>query len=191
MMRKGCHVDLIHIHAFTDNIKVLESKINKIVSILNRYQLNSKLYIFPSYIFDLNIFNSKEFAGYEMILFRRFIFMIAQRIALDNGYKALITGDSLGQVASQTLENLSVVRGNLNIQVLQPLIAMDKQEIIDLAKQIDTYDLSIQKYKDCCTLVSDRPVTRPEEGKINELENIIDLQQIIDKTMSQLHIQCY
>ncbi len=97
------------------------------------------------------------------ILSRRFMVRIAEEIALSNGLDALITGESLGQVASQTIEGISVVNSAVSIPILRPLIGLDKIDIIDISKDIDTYQLSILPYDDCCTLFSPKhPVTKPK-----------------------------
>jgi thiamine biosynthesis protein ThiI len=191
IIKKGCHVDLIHFHGYTDNKKVIDSKIFKIAKILDQYQLNTKIYIVPSYIFDFSIIKKKTILGYEMILFRIFMHKLSQTIASNNNYKALVNGDSLGQVASQTIENIATVQKDLDIQVLQPLISLDKQEIINQAMEIETYAASIEKYKDCCSIISKNPVTKATYEKVQKLEQLINLDQIIDETMSNIYVYSF
>jgi len=186
MIRKGCKVDLLHFHSFTDNNEINSTKIIKLAEILRKYQSKTRLYLIPSYYFDLNIFNSTNILGYEMILFRIFMIMIAQIIALKYNYKAIVTGDSLGQVASQTLENMAAVYHNITMLVLQPLIACDKQDIIDKAKLIGTYDKSIEPYKDCCSIVSKKPVTKAKAENIKRIQGEIDLEFIIEESIKKI-----
>ena len=108
---------------------------------------------------------------------------LTERMACEMGYKAMVTGDSLGQVASQTIENLTQVSNVLNIPIFQPLITYDKQEIIDLAKVIGTYDLSIENYKDCCSIVSRNPRTKSRSKEVLELELRLNMSELIDKSL--------
>lgn len=188
MIRKGCKVDLLHFHSFTDNNAIKNSKIVRIAELLKKYQGNIKLYVVPSYHFDLNVFSNSNIVRYEMIFFRKFIFMLAQKLSLKYKYQAIVSGDSLGQVASQTLENLDVVYKDLKIPILHPLIAYDKQDIVDKAKTIGTYNISIEPYKDCCSLISEKPVTKSRIDKINRLEKLINLQDIIYKTEQNIEV---
>jgi len=108
---------------------------------------------------------------------------VAERISLQNGFKALVTGDSLGQVASQTMENIAQITETVSMPIFQPLIAYDKQEIVDLAKQIGTYELSIENYKDCCSIVSSNPRTKANTRQVLELEERMNIDEVIEKTL--------
>src|SRR5690554_5982503 len=106
---------------------------------------------------------------------RRFMMKIAELIAIQEDAKALVTGESIGQVASQTLESLSVTNASVNMPVFRPLIGMDKQEIMNISHKINTYDTSILPYEDCCTIfVPKHPETRPKLEKIMNSESNID-----------------
>jgi thiamine biosynthesis protein ThiI len=133
----------------------------------------------------LNAVNTR---GYELILFRRFMVRVAERISLQNGFKALVTGDSLGQVASQTMENIAQITKTVSIPIFQPLITYDKQEIVDLAKQIGTYELSIENYKDCCSIVSSNPRTKANTKQILELEERMNIDEVIEKTLDLVSV---
>jgi thiamine biosynthesis protein ThiI len=107
-----------------------------------------------------------------IILLRRVMVRAAENIARERGMKALVTGESLGQVASQTIENLAVISAATDLLILRPLIAMDKQEIISRAQEIETYDISIRPYEDCCTLFLPRhPATRPSLDQLLKAES--------------------
>jgi len=184
MMRKGCHVDLIHFHVYSNNEEIYKSKIIRLVKKLSNYQFKTKLYLIPSYIFDFTIINNSNIKGYEMILFRRFIHKIAEILSEREGYKAVVNGDSLGQVASQTIENIKAVDSVVNNLIFRPLLAMDKQEIIDLARKINTYEVSIEKYKDCCSIISSKSQTRSDMDKICKYETEIQINNIINSSIN-------
>jgi len=114
---------------------------------------------------------------------------IAERIARDNGIDALITGESLGQVASQTIQGINVTNASVDIPVLRPLIGMDKVQIIDIAKDIETYETSILPYDDCCTLfLPKHPVTKPRLEDIERSEENIDVDGLVNKALESLSI---
>jgi thiamine biosynthesis protein ThiI len=109
---------------------------------------------------------------------------IAEAIAIKLDAKAIITGESLGQVGSQTLENLVTVRSAINMPVLSPLIGMDKQEIIEEARRIDTFDVSIIPDEDCCSLfVPKHPATRSTPEELEILESTLDIDELVDKAL--------
>ncbi len=123
------------------------------------------------------------------ILSRRFMMRIAEKIALGNNLDALITGESLGQVASQTIEGISVVNSSVNMPILRPLIGLDKVDIIDISKDIDTYELSILPFDDCCTLFSPKhPVTKPRLVDIENSEGNIDIDSLIKNAIVNMKI---
>lgn len=121
------------------------------------------------------------------ILVRRFMMRIAERISEKFGSKMLITGESLGQVASQTAESLVVTDAAVKMPVMRPLIAMDKIEIMDIAKEIGTYEKSIEPYEDCCTVfLPKHPETKPSLVKIEESESRLDVKKLIDDAVESL-----
>ena len=183
MMKRGCRVNLIHFHVFNDNKRVLDTKMSSVLDVLNKYQGNTKVFLVPYYPFEMGMLRALKTKGHELVLFRRFMVKIAEKIAVNNGCKALVTGDSLGQVASQTMENIAQVTKIVSMPIFQPLIAYDKQEIIDLAKQISTYDISIEKYKDCCSIVSSNPRTKANSNQIQMLETTMNIDKIVDETL--------
>lgn len=180
MMKRGCRVDFLHFHTFPENEAVWETKIKRLVESLGLYQPQSKLLLAPYYPFQLSL--GKGRPGYELVLFRRFMVQVGERLARKEGYQALVTGDSLGQVASQTLENLAVVDEACTLPIFRPLIGFDKQEIVDLAKMIGTYEISIQPYKDCCSLVTRRPKTKARLDEVKRLEGELGLGGILEET---------
>ena len=188
MMKRGCRVSFIHFHVFSNNSPVIDTKMRRVFESLNKYQSNSRIFLVPYYQFELEILKAENTNGHELVLFRRFMVRVAERIALQNGFKALVTGDSLGQVASQTLENIAQVTKTVSIPIFQPLIAYDKQEIVDLAKKIWTYEISIEKYKDCCSIVSSNPRTKANTKQILALEQRMDIDKVIEKTLELVSV---
>jgi thiamine biosynthesis protein ThiI len=123
------------------------------------------------------------------LLVRRFMMRIAEAIAVKNGDMMLITGEDLGQVASQTAEALVVTDSVVKMPVMRPLIAMDKVDIMDKAREIGTYDISIQPYEDCCTVfLPKHPVTKPKLDRIETSESALDVQALVDAAVASEEI---
>jgi thiamine biosynthesis protein ThiI len=120
-------------------------------------------------------------------LMRRAMFRIAERLAVKRNIPALFTGESLGQVASQTLENIAAINAVINIPVLRPLIGFDKEEIIDIARKINSYPVSIRPFEDCCTLfVPQHPVTRPQLRELEKAEKNISLEELTEYCLENI-----
>ena len=114
---------------------------------------------------------------------------IADRLAKEFNCRALITGENLGQVASQTMEALRVSEDVTDLPVLRPLIGMDKEEIVRIARHIGTFDTSILPYEDCCTVFTPRhPKTKPHVEEVREIESVLDIQGLVDKALSQREV---
>lgn len=189
MARRGCKVDFIH---FTANKiqhdEAVNYKVAKIAQILSRYTLLSKLYLFPYIHFNLALVGKK--IDYELVLFRRFMARVGEVAAKKIGAKALVTGDNLGQVASQTLSNIVTTSRAVEIPIFRPLLGFDKNEIINMAKKIGTYELSIKPYKDCCSLISKNPKTHSDSQKLEYIEKnaIVNYNKIIEDTLSDAQV---
>jgi thiamine biosynthesis protein ThiI len=181
MMKRGCRVSYLHFHPFHDNAEAENSKIMEIVRKLLPYSGETTVTFTPSYEFQIATVNVP--AKYDLILFRRFMFKVAERIAEAEGAKALVTGESLAQVASQTLENIVAASRGLRIPVFRPLIAFDKEEIVNVAKKIGTYELSIKPYKDCCSIIARHPETRAKLEIVEKLERQIDLDSVVSRSI--------
>jgi thiamine biosynthesis protein ThiI len=168
--RRGCHVDFIHFtasHVKKEEIK--KSKIGQLAQKLSGATLKSSLYVVPSTYFDLAI--SEKNVSYELILFRRFMARTAEKLAEDLNMHALITGDNLSQVASQTLTNIASTTRAVDIPILQPLLTYDKEEIVNLATKIETFELSIEPYKDCCSIFQRKPRTVSDHHELLRIES--------------------
>ena len=117
------------------------------------------------------ISNSKK---YELVMFKRFLLKLAERISTEKGYQAIMAGDALSQVASQTIENINAISYGIDLPVFRPFIGYNKNEIIDKSIKYGFYDLSIEKYKDCCSIVSKNPATKSKRQMIEKLEILIE-----------------
>jgi thiamine biosynthesis protein ThiI len=182
-MKRGARVSYIHFHPFPDNEEAIRSKISEIINHLVPYSGKTRCMFVPTYAFSLSSLRTQ--ASYDVVLFRRFMLRCAERVAEETGASALVTGESLGQVASQTLENMAVIHRASDMPVLMPLIAYDKQEVIEQAKRIGTYELSLKPYKDCCSIIAKHPETKAKVEVVNELEAKIDVDKVAEECLSQ------
>lgn len=182
--RRGCTVDWLHMsasHVSEDDFE--ESVPGQLARQLSRFTLRSRLFVVPYTHFDLAL--SGRNTGYEPVLFRRFLFRVAEAMAKKTGALSLVTGDSLSQVASQTIENLIASDKAVDIPVLRPLVGFDKNEIMKVAERIGTYDISIQPYKDCCALYSRRVKTRTRDHILSSIEdnNLPQYEELIASSL--------
>ncbi len=186
MMKRGCSVDLLHVYALPTRDAVINSKIvdlaKKISSIAP-----TRLFLVPFHFFGLKVMEIDS--RYELVLFKRFLLKLAERLAKEYGYKGIATGDSLSQVASQTLDNINAISYGFDIPIFRPLLTYNKEEIINKAKMYGTYDTSIKDYKDCCSIVSKRPATAANLLKIKTLEAQINLDKIVNECLSKLQTE--
>jgi len=169
-MKRGCPVTFVHIYNNTLVKNQIKDKLKKLVKILSKFQLKSKLYMVPfSEIQSQIIANIRS--DYRMIIYRRYMFKIITKIAEIEHAKAIITGDNIGQVASQTLENITSIYEATSLPIFSPLIAFDKNEIIIIAKKIGTFETSIIPYPDCCSyMISKHPKTKTNIQEILDIE---------------------
>jgi len=169
LARRGCSIDFLHLAAAHPRREGLEDElVVRLARHLSRYTLRSRLFIVPYTYFDLALPPGDP--SVAMILFRRFMLRLAACQAARTGALALAVGDSVGQVASQTLENIASATKATDMPVLHPLIGCNKLEIIDRARAIGTYEMSIEPAKDCCALLSERPRTRTRPAHLQALE---------------------
>ena len=181
MAKRGLQIDFIHFHVFANPNYLKQTKIWPIATYLAPIVGATTFHAATYTPFQLKLMQlDPKHQKHELILFRRWMFRTAAQFATQHGYQAIISGDSLGQVASQTLSNLTAVdetlrKQPLTIPLFRPLIGMDKKEIIDLVKHIGLYDEVIKPYKDCCSLVSKRPATHAHLDTIHQLESQLSL----------------
>ena len=179
MAKRGMTIEAVHFHSYPYTSERAQEKVYDLTRILAEYCGRIKVHC-------INLLGIQEAIGEncpedEMtILSRRFMMMIAERIAKDNGCDMLITGENIGQVASQTAQGLVVTDNAVSMPVMRPLIALDKVDIMDLAQKIGTYETSIQPFEDCCTVfLPKHPVTKPKLEKILESESKLDKEALI------------
>ncbi len=186
MMKRGCSVDYLHFHSFAKNNDAEKSKMRKLVEQLRLYSSGPvRLFLAPYSEFYKKSFDMPP--RIELVLFRRFILRLASRLAEERGHLGLVTGDSVGQVASQTLENLRTTNQAASLPVYRPLVSHDKREIIDLARKIGTYRTSIEEYKDCCSLVAQKhPNTKVQPEAARNAEDEMKIDEVVQKTLEQI-----
>ena len=189
MARRGAEVEMVHFHGrpFTDPSSIRQA--SELADTLTRYQLQTVLHLVPLGDIQREVVTNAP-SSLRVILYRRMMMRIAAQLATQREAKALITGDSLGQVASQTIENITTVDSALasgEIEVLRPLVGMDKQEIVDDAKKIGTYEISTRKYQDCCVLFEPRsPATRAYPSQAEKAELTLDLDALVGKALAEI-----
>jgi len=186
MARRGVEINAVHYHSYPFTSERAEEKVKDLAGILSRYIGTIKL--FSVNIIEIQKQINKNCPKDEMtILSRRFMMRIAESIAKENNYQALITGENLGQVASQTIEGLNVTNSSVELPVFRPLIGFDKVDIVDIAKDIETYETSILPYDDCCTVfLPKHPVTKPRLDNIEESEKALDVDKLIEAALDNM-----
>ena len=187
-LKRGAKCTFIHFHSYPYTTRASQDKVIELARQLNFYQFQSKLYMVPFAETQEDIvFNTPE--RYRVILYRRFMMRIAERLANREGLKAIVTGESLGQVASQTLENLGAIEQVTTLPVLRPLIGLDKNEIIAVARRIGTYDISVKPHDDACTrFMPKHPETRAKLDRVLEAEKALDVEAMIEKAMEKTEV---
>src|SRR5499426_2534364 len=179
MMQRGCRVIFVHFHSAPYQDKTSQEKVRELVTILTRHQFRSRLHLVPFGEIQRQIVASVA-RPLRVILYRRMMLRIAEAIAGKEKAKALVTGESLGQVASQTLDNMAVIQRASRLPILRPLVGMDKQEIIDQARRIETFDISSIPDQDCCQLfVPKHPATKARFDEVEEAESKYDPNEMV------------
>ncbi|MCI9626127.1 MAG: tRNA 4-thiouridine(8) synthase ThiI [Clostridia bacterium] len=188
MAKRGMELEAIHFFSYPYTSERAKEKVIDLAKILTQYTGAIKLHIVP--FTELQLAMVEKCPGDQItILIRRAMSRIAQKICTATGSLALITGESLGQVASQTLHSLVVTNEVAEIPVLRPLIGLDKEEIIQYARRIDTYETSILPYEDCCTIfVPKHPETKPKLEKIRLSESKLEMDALIQKAVDETEI---
>lgn len=182
--KRGVEIDAVNFFSFPYTSERAKEKVIELAGIIAQYTSKINLYIVPFTEIQLQI-RDKCPEEHLTLVMRRFMMRIAERIARKNKSKALITGESVGQVASQTLAALDVTNSAVDMPILQPLIGMDKQEVIDRANAIGTYATSILPYEDCCTVFTPRhPTTNPKRETIEKSESRLDVETLIEAALA-------
>ena len=188
MAKRGLALSAVHFYSYPYTSERARDKVVELTRLVSRCAGEIKLFLVPFTDIQMTIYEKcpeKE----TTVLMRRLMMRIAERLAREEGALALITGESLGQVASQTLEALAVTNDAVDMPVFRPLIGFDKDEIMDVARRIGTYETSILPYEDCCTVfVPKHPVTKPKLGELRASEAAVDFSEMIEKAIGNTEI---
>lgn len=188
MAKRGMVIEAVHFHSYPYTSQRAQEKVEDLAKIVASYCGNFKMHVINLLpIQEQIVQNCPE--EETTILVRRFMMRIAEKIAEKNHAMMLITGENLGQVASQTAEALVVTDNCVKMPVMRPLIAMDKIDIMDKAEEIGTFETSIQPYEDCCTVfLPKHPTTKPKLARIEESESKLDVESLVDAAVSSAEI---
>lgn len=188
MAKRGMNINAIHFHSYPFTSKRAHQKAMDLAKILSKYTGNMTVYSIN--LAEIYKAISKNCPRRETtILSRRFMMRIASKISEKYEYQALITGESLGQVASQTIESMSVINESSKYPILRPLIAMDKKDIIEISEKIGSYEKAIEPYDDCCSIFApDSPVTKPKLKYIEKSEENLDIENLEDEAINNMEI---
>lgn len=188
MAKRGVLVDCLHFHSYPFTSERGEEKVKKLAEDISTF--SGQLTFYSVNILDIQKEININCPEDEMtIISRRFMMRIADKIARENGYDCIITGENLGQVASQTIDGLKVTNDITDKLVFRPLIGMDKVNIIDIAKDIDTYETSILPFEDCCTVfLPKHPLLTPNVEGIEKSEEPLDCQSLVDEAIGKMEI---
>ena len=178
--KRGVRINAVHFHSFPYTSELALQKVKDLAAKLARYTGGVKLFVVPFTDIQYAI-HEKCPESFMITIMRRFMMRIAERLARREECGAIITGESLGQVASQTMQSMMVTNSVVSLPVYRPLIGFDKEEIIDISKKIDAFDISIRPYEDCCTVfLPKNPVIRPRIAEAVEYEKNLDVDALID-----------
>ena len=187
-MKRGVNIEALYFDSPPHTSIEAKNKVKKLVSILNEYSGNIKLHIVPFTKIQEEIYKKCP-DNYMITIMRRMMYRIAEKYSKKINAKVIINGESIGQVASQTLDSMVCINNVTNMPIIRPLATYDKLEIIDLAKKIKTYETSILPYEDCCTIfVPKHPVIRPEIEKAIEYEKAFNYEKLIDECINNIEI---
>lgn len=188
LMKRGVRLEAIHFFSPPYTSENSLTKVKALANELTKFGANIKLHVIPFTEIQVLIRDSVP-ANTTMTTTRRLMMRIADRVREEIGALGIVTGESLGQVASQTLESLTAINDVTNTPIFRPLIAYDKLEIIQIAEQIGTYETSIQPYEDCCTIFTPaNPKTKPKVEKINYYESFTEFDELIERAVKNREV---
>lgn len=185
-LKRGVDIECLYFESPPHTSDQAKNKVIKLASIINKYSGNIKVHIVPfTKIQETILRNTKE--EYIITIMRRMMYRIAEIFAKRNKMQVIFNGESIGQVASQTLSSMNVINNVCNIPVIRPVACMDKLEMIDIARKIGTYETSILPYEDCCTVfVPTHPVINPTLDKCELYEKNFDYETLIDEAINNI-----
>lgn len=188
-MKRGCLPVFVHFHSAPFTSAASQEKVVELISHLMKGQPKTRLVTVPFGPVQQKIVVGVP-SAYRIIIYRRFMVRIAESIAKEERAQALVTGEALSQVASQTLSNLATIEAVSTMPILRPLVGMDKQEIVDEAKKIGTYDIAIIPHDDCCSFLMPRnPVTRTTELEVDKIEKNLDIEGLVKLGLESYEIR--
>ena len=186
--KRGVKLEAIHFFSYPYTSDRAKDKVLKLAQIIGDFMGGIKVHIVPFTDIQLEI-RDKCPEEHLTLVMRRFMMQISQKIAEKRGCQALVTGESIGQVASQTMSALAVTDDAVSIPVFRPLIGMDKEEIVEISRNIDTFETSILPYEDCCTVFTPKhPTTKPKIEKIVMSQNLLDCERLINEAVEGTEI---
>jgi thiamine biosynthesis protein ThiI len=188
VMSRGTRVEFVHFHSYPHVGKESIEKVKRLAGILDGYQLGSRLHLIPFADIQREI-TAKTSGPMRVVLYRRFMLRMCEAVARQEGALGLVTGDSIGQVASQTLENMATVSAAVTMSVYRPLVGDGKNSIVAQARAIGTYETSIEPHDDCCSLfVPDHPELRSTTEQAEEEEKNLDVERLIEDALSKIEL---
>jgi thiamine biosynthesis protein ThiI len=186
VMRRGVTIEAIHFHSPPFTSEKAKDKVIELTRILSQHVGPIKLHIVPFTELQKQI-NKVVHERYTMTSTRRMMMQVADKLVHKIGAHAIVNGENLGQVASQTLKSMYAINHVTSTPVLRPLLTLDKEEIVKKAKNIGTFDVSIQPYEDCCTIFTPKnPVTEPDFEKVVKYESVFDFEEMIDNAVANI-----
>ena len=184
MVKRGCRVRLIHFHSYPILSHTSQDKVAEIADRLTRSQLDTRLYLVAFGDIQRQVVLAVP-PPLRVVVYRRLMLRIAERIALASGAMALVTGEAVGQVASQTLDNMAVIDSVASLPVLRPLVGMDKDEIVQEARRLGTYEVSIIPDEDCCTLFTPKhPATKARTRQVDAAEQGLEVELLVEQAVT-------
>lgn len=188
MAKRGLEINCVHYHSYPFTSERAEEKVKDLAKILSRY--TGKFKLFSVNILPIQKEINEKCPESEMtIISRKFMMRIAERIAVFNKYNTLVTGENLGQVASQTIQGITVTNESVSLPILRPLIGFDKVDIIEIAKEIETFETSILPFEDCCTVfLPKHVVTQPKVDKIKKSEEALDVEALVEDAIKNMKV---
>jgi thiamine biosynthesis protein ThiI len=185
LINRGCRADLVHFHSHPLVDKTTQEKARDLAAVLAQWQFRTRLWLVPLAEIQKEV-RLKAPEALRVILYRRFMLRIAEALARRRRCRALVTGESLGQVASQTLENIATVDAVARMPVLRPLIGTDKRDIIAMAERLGTYAISVRPDQDCCQLfVPPKPATKSWPSEADAAEAALDVKELVEDALSR------
>ena len=189
MMRRGCRAIYVHFHSYPILSRASQEKVRELVSILTKYQYDSRLFLVPFGEIQQKVVLAVP-PPLRVVIYRRLMMRIAEAVAQRTRAQALVTGEVVGQVASQTLENLSAIDRVVAMPILRPLVGTDKDEITAEAQRLGTYPISIIPDQDCCTLFTPRhPATKARPGDVDAAEAALPLDELVTSAVATAAIE--